>query len=113
MKSLVKKCIYILLVIMMLSTVLWGFIPTNSVHAAQGAKYNLTPDVDGLDDALYPGFKSRIKALQASHPNYRILLYYTGLDWNEVLTAEYQGHGGSPESDWPQRAANHSGIKEG
>lgn len=96
MKYSIKKYIYILLVIIILSSVCGFFIPTNTVYAAQGTKYNLTPDVDGLDDALYPGFKSRIKAVQASHPNYRILLYYTGLDWNEVITAEYQGHGGSP-----------------
>ncbi|MCR5187219.1 MAG: hypothetical protein K6D97_08970 [Clostridia bacterium] len=96
MKCFINKCVYMLLIAMILSTICVFFIPTNKVYAAQGAKYNLTPDVDGLDDALYPGFKSRIKSLQASHPNYRILLYYTGLDWNEVLTAEYQGHGGSP-----------------
>ena len=96
MKWLIKKIIYMVLIVLILATVCTYFLPINTVSAAQGAKYNLTPDVDGLDDVFYPGYKAKIKALQASHPNYRILLYYTGLDWNEVLTAEYQGHGKSP-----------------
>ncbi len=93
-----KVKIYIILFVMLFSLVLYSFVPgkMNEVRAAPGTRYELTPNVDGLDNALYPGYKDRIKALQASHPNYRILVYYTGLNWNEVLTAEYQGHGRSP-----------------
>ena len=88
----------IVIIIMLVTSTLYGFIPNkaNVSYAAQGAKFDLTPNIDAIDDGLYPGYKSRIKALQASHPNYRILVYYTGLNWNEVLTAEYQGHGRSP-----------------
>lgn len=52
----------------------------------------LAPDIDVIDDEIYPGYKKLIKDLQAKHSNYRFLAYYTGLNWEEVLTAEYQGH---------------------
>lgn len=56
----------------------------------------LTSDISGIDDARYPGYKALINDMRAKHPNYRFLVYYTGMDWNEVINTEYQGHGISP-----------------
>ena len=56
----------------------------------------LTSDINGIDDAKYPGYKAIINDMNTRHPNYRFLVYYTGMDWNEVINAEYQGHGSSP-----------------
>lgn len=56
----------------------------------------LTSDINGIDDAKYPGYKTLINEMKTKHPNYRFLVYYTGMDWNEVITSEYQGHGKSP-----------------
>ena len=108
MKCLSKRHIYIIVLFLIITTVCSFFVPLNNSYAAQGIKYNLTPDVNSLDDALYPGYKAKIKALQAAHPNYRVLLYYTGLNWNEVLTAEYQGHGRSPVNLF-QLGSNYNG----
>ena len=56
----------------------------------------LTSDINAVDDAKYPGYKALMNDMKARHPNYRFLVYYTGMDWNEVITSEYQGHGTSP-----------------
>ena len=56
----------------------------------------LTSDIDGIDEAKYPGYKTLINDMRTKHPNYRFLVYYTGMDWNEVINTEYQGHGVSP-----------------
>lgn len=58
----------------------------------------LSSDIDGIDDSRYPKIKNMIKALQNQNPNYNFQLYYTGIDWNEAVTMEYQGHGKSPKN---------------
>lgn len=95
-----KKILVVSLLITIILSIILNIIPatTNRSYAADMAKGTLSRDIDGLDDNLYPGYKQAIKDLQAKHPNYVFLLYYTGLDWNEVLTAEYQGHGRSPKN---------------
>lgn len=50
-------------------------------------------DINGIDENLYPGVKSKLQALKSAHPNWNIKVEYTDLDWNEVINAEHQGHG--------------------
>ncbi len=96
------KIKYILKTILLMGIVLliMNIIPifVGKVYAADMAKGTLSRDINALDDGLYPGYKTLINNLKAKHGNYEFLLYYTGLDWNEVLTAEYQGHGRSPKN---------------
>ena len=58
----------------------------------------LSPDIDAIDEAKYPGVKNMIKTLQNNHSNYHFQVYYTGIDWTEAVTMEYQGHGRSPKN---------------
>ena len=58
----------------------------------------LSEDINGIDENRYPGIKSVIQNLQNTHSNYRFQLYYTGIDWTEAVTMEYQGHGSSPNN---------------
>ena len=39
-----------------------------------------------------------IQDLQVAHPNWKFKVLYTGIDWEEVVTNEYSGHGGSPKN---------------
>ena len=91
-----KTKVIFILIVMLISYLIMAYIPQNNVYAAKVAAGTLTRDIDGIDDNLYPGYKQLIKNLQATHPNYTILLYYTGMDWNEALVTEYQYHGSSP-----------------
>ena len=59
-------------------------------------KGTLTRDINGIDDSKYPGYKTLMNNLKNKHSNYTFAVYYTGLDWNEVLVSEYQYHGVSP-----------------
>lgn len=94
-----KKIIFSLIVAVFLSLII-NINPSTAhkTYAADMDKGILSRNIDGLDDNIYPGYKNLIKDMQAKHSNYTFLLYYTGLDWNEVLTAEYQGHGRSPKN---------------
>lgn len=45
---------------------------------------------NNLNEAKYPGYKELIDTLQESHPNWTFTLFYTRLDWEEVIANE--GH---------------------
>lgn len=58
----------------------------------------LSSDINGINDSKYPQFKSMIQGLQQSNSNFNFQVYYTGIDWQEAITREYQGHGSSPRN---------------
>ncbi len=58
----------------------------------------LSSDINGINEGKYPGVKSLIQNLQKKHGNYKFQVYYTGIDWTEAVTMEYQGHGGTPKN---------------
>lgn len=58
----------------------------------------LSSDINGINESKYPGIKSGIQNLQKQHSNYKFQVYYTGIDWTEAVTMEYQGHGSSPKN---------------
>ena len=58
----------------------------------------LSSDINGINESKYPGVKSLITNLQKKHSNYKFQVYYTGIDWTEAITMEYQGHGSSPKN---------------
>ena len=58
----------------------------------------LSSDISGINESKYPGVKNLIQNLQKKHSNYKFQVYYTGIDWNEAITMEYQGHGSSPKN---------------
>lgn len=107
----IKKILVVTLLITILLSLVINLIPatTNKSYAADMAKGTLSRDIDGLDESIYPGYKQLINNLRAKHSNYTFLLYYTGLDWNEVLAAEYQGHGYSPKNLF-QIGTNYNGM---
>ena len=43
-----------------------------------------------LNESKYPGYKELIDQLQEKHPNWTFTLFYTKLDWDEVISNE--GH---------------------
>lgn len=89
MKKTIIQCIILSIVIYFLLLIL----PSNSNQVFAGT---LSSDINAINDSKYPGVKSMINALQSSNINYTFQVYYTGIDWNEAINREYQGHGLSP-----------------
>ena len=46
----------------------------------------------------YPGYKERIDAIKANHPNWNFIIMETTLDWEDVIENEYTGHHVSPKN---------------
>ena len=51
-----------------------------------------------LNTSMYPGYKEKIDALKAAHPNWVFKIMYTDLDWNQTITSEASFSGSSPYS---------------
>ena len=84
-----KKFTFIIIIFVILSYILLGLFNSNSYALSQ----EYSTDIDGIDDNLYPGIKQMIKDLQSKHPNWQFKLFYTDLDWSDVIANEYIGHG--------------------
>lgn len=93
-----QKIISTIIIVFMLFYFIFSIIPVGITRsfAADMAIGTLTSDINSIDDTLYPGYKNLINNLKAIRGNDTFLVYYTGIDWNQAINAEYQGHWNSP-----------------
>ena len=91
-KYVIKRMINLILICLLtLETFLMFF--HNGFVKADSFRYEYNSN--NLD---YPGYKERIDAIKANHPNWKFIIMETGLDWNEVISNEYTGHFGVPSN---------------
>lgn len=90
-----KKKLFVSILIVVIIYMILGMLGNRVFATTPGT---LTSDINGVDENKYPGYKSLINNMKAKHSNYIFLVYYTGMDWNEVITTEYKGHGVSPHN---------------
>lgn len=93
-KNTLSKVIWTFLLFTLLFYIIYNLF-TNEVNAAYSSN-RYTYNGSNLDTNVYPGFKEKIDALKKSHPNWNFTIMETGLDWNQVITAETAGHWASP-----------------
>ena len=58
----------------------------NTNKSLASGSWSVSTDINAIDESKYPGFKAKLKELQKTYPNIKLL--YTGLDWNEVIKNE-------------------------
>lgn len=89
------KLVSILIILTIVSYVFLNIINENKSYAAQ-TRENYSSKINN-----YPGYKELIDKLKAAHPNWNFTLFYTGLDWNQVIkneTTAYHGRNVVPAS---------------
>ena len=67
----------------------------NTVNAQSNSNYSSSAVSN------YPGYQQLIDELKAKHPNWKFTIFYTGLDWNQVIKNEataYHGRNVVPAS---------------
>ena len=89
-----QKIISLILILTLIAINIMSLIIENKVYATQ----SISTDIEAIDGLRYQGIKDRIKQLKNEYPNWNFKILYTGLDWNEVISNEYSGHGGSPKN---------------
>lgn len=90
-----KKIISLILILTIQINILISIIIQNKTYAVT---QSFSRDIEAINDSKYPGIKDRIKLLQSKYPNWKFKILYTGLDWNEVISNEYTGHGDKPKN---------------
>ena len=86
-----KKVIASLIIIFILS---YSFMGLVNISSASSSRVNYT----SLDENKYPGYNKLINELKSKHSNWKFVILYTGLDWNQVIKSENSGHGTSPKN---------------
>ena len=92
MKNILIKIISIILIFVLASSLLLA-LSQNKAYAT-----NFSEDINSIDDSKYPGIKAMLQSLKSQYPNWNFKIMYTGLNWNDVITNEYTGHGVSPKN---------------
>lgn len=93
-----NKTIKIISIILILTTIINILTLAMFGNKTYAVTQSTSTDINSINDSKYPGIKERIKQLQSKYPNWNFKILYTGLDWNEVISNEYTGHGSSPKN---------------
>ena len=89
-----KKIISIFLIVILLS----AFLIVNILQSSFAESNRYVYDGSNLDTTKYPGFKEKLDTLKANHPNWKFIIMETGLDFEQVIKAEYTGHLDTPKN---------------
>ena len=103
-KRSLKKIISTILIFVFLAYSLMTIFFNTKTYASQ----SISSDYNSLNESEYPGIKSMIASLKAQYPNWNFKILYTDLNWNDVISGEYQGHGTSPKN-LVQKSTNYQG----
>lgn len=87
-KHKICKLVIVLTILTLLSYVFLNYINENKVYAAQ------TREAYSSKINNYKGYKELIDSLKAKHPNWNFTIFYTGLDWNQVIKNETSAYHG-------------------
>lgn len=90
-----RKKVKIVLVMLIITLLMQCFSFNTLIYAVTQIT---SDDLEKIDTQKYPQIKEMIQQLQKKHPNWKFKIFYTGLDWNEVIANEYVGHGTSPRN---------------
>ncbi len=99
------KFISIVLILTLIAYSLISLLNNKTYAVSQ----SISSDIDGIDESLYPGFKEKIKSLQAQYPNWTFKVLYTDLEWSDVIANEYTGHNSGPRN-MIQATSNYQGA---
>ncbi len=72
------------MIIIIIYTIINPLIYTK-VYATRDSSEN---NIENIDESLYPGYKTLLQNLKATHPNWTFTLLYTDLEWSKVIEGE-------------------------
>ena len=87
LQTIGKKIISIIMIIIIIYTVINSII-VNVSYAVTQTRNTDSNNIYSINESLYPGYASLLQSLKSTHPNWTFTLFYTDLDWAEVLMNE-------------------------
>lgn len=92
-----SKQMALIITLILVNILILNFFCNNSFAVTQ----TISSDINSIDSNKYPQIKELLQELKSEHPNWNFKILYTDLDWNEVISNEYTGHGSSPRNMVP------------
>ena len=92
---IMKKVISIFLIVILLTIIILINL-CRQYTLAESKRYIY--DGSNIDSGKYSGFKEKLDDLKSKHPNWNFVIMETGLDFEQVVTAQYTGHFGTPKN---------------
>lgn len=89
LKILGNKFVCIITILTLLTYILINFLNENVTYAEQYRE-----DYNASKIEKYPGYKELIEKMKAAHPTWNFKIFYTGLDWNQVIKNETTAYHG-------------------
>ena len=89
--KLKKKISISLILMIIIYTILTSVITVGNTVIAAGNYISIEEA-----NKMCPGIADLVNSLKSKHENYNFQFYNTGIEWNEAILREYQGHGKSP-----------------
>lgn len=83
------KLVSIILIFTILIYIFISLMYKNKVYAATQTRESYSSKINN-----YPGYKELIEKLKVAHPNWNFTIFYTGLDWNQVIKNETTAYHG-------------------
>ena len=87
LQNVSKKTISITMIIIIIYTLINALI-CNKSYAITQVRNMDSNNIYNIDENLYPGYATLLKNLKTTHPNWTFTLFYTDLEWSEVLMNE-------------------------
>lgn len=87
-KHKISKLVVVCTILTLLSYVFLNYIYENKVYAAQ-TREEYSSKINN-----YKGYKELIDKLKKEHPKWNFVMFYTGLDWNQVIKNETSAYHG-------------------
>ena len=94
-KYRVVKLVITCIILTLIFYAFFGYINQGKIYASQ------TRESYSNKISNYPGYKELIEKLKKDHPTWNFTIFYTGLDWNQVIkneTTAYHGRNVVPSS---------------
>ena len=82
-RSYKRKTIAIAILLVFISYIILSNLVPRKVYAAQTTENYSSSKIN-----KYPGYQALIDNIKSKHPNWKIKILYTGLDWNQVIKNE-------------------------
>lgn len=88
-KILGKNLVATITILTLLIYIVINIVNNNEIYGAQYREnYNENKILN------YPGYKELIESMKQAHPNWNFTIFYTGLDWNQVIKNETTAYHG-------------------
>ena len=78
-----RKIIAIVIILALIINIIFSIVIPKESFAAGQERQNLSDKIN-----KYPGYAELINNLKKAHPKWNFVMFYTGLDWNQVIKNE-------------------------